>query len=194
MGQIRIIGGRWRGRKIQVPALPDLRPTPDRVRETLFNWLAPMIHGATCLDLFAGSGILGLEALSRGAEKVVFVEKTEAAFKALRLHLDALGSTHAQIHQGDALALLPQFHEQFDLIFLDPPYQSNLLSESLNALGRLNLLKPSSYVYLESNEQTEISNLEHWNIIRQKRAGQVNYQLMQLNRSDLDRGKQHEWG
>src|SRR5580698_4144046 len=125
---VRIIGGTWRGRRIAFPALPGLRPTPDRVRETLFNWLQHSIVDTTCLDLFAGSGALGLEALSRGAKQVIFVEQAEPAARNLREQCQRLGAgTKADLQHMGAARYLASPPRPFDLVFLDPPFHQDLL-------------------------------------------------------------------
>src|SRR5512134_933490 len=120
--QLRIIGGRWRSRRLRFPPLPGLRPTPDRVRETLFNWLTPVIAGARCLDLFAGSGALGIEALSRGAAAVTFVERHPQAVRGLRANLAQLRAEGARVEQADALLWLRQAPQPFTVVFLNPPF------------------------------------------------------------------------
>ena len=149
-GVVRIIGGTWRGSKLAVPARPGLRPTPDRVRETLFNWLAPVIAGARCLDLFAGTGALGLEAASRGAGEVVLVERDRDALAALHGHVERLRAGQVRIVAGDALDLLRTPPMQgFNLVFLDPPYDSGLLAPALAALRAGAWLAPGALVYCE---------------------------------------------
>ena len=179
--QLRIIGGDWRGRKLDFPDAPGLRPTPDRVRETLFNWLMPMIRGAHCLDLFAGSGALGLEALSRGAAEVVLIDSQPAAINALQKNLDILqAGQRAQLQQRDALAYLSQLDKKFDLIFLDPPYHQGLLQPCIDKLYEQGILKPSGYLYFETSRDEDLPILpEAWLLHRQKSAGQVNYYLVQ---------------
>jgi 16S rRNA (guanine966-N2)-methyltransferase len=147
---VRIIGGTWRGSKLVVPARPGLRPTPDRVRETLFNWLAPVIAGSRCLDLFAGTGALGLEAASRGAGEVLLVERDRDALAALHGHVKRLRAGQVRIVAGDALDLLRTPPIQgFNLVFLDPPYDSGLLAPALAALRAGAWLAPGALVYCE---------------------------------------------
>lgn len=149
-GAVRIIGGVWRGSKLPVPERSGLRPTPDRVRETLFNWLAPVIAGSRCLDLFAGTGALGLEAASRGAGEVLLVERDPAAVAALRSHVERLRASQVRIHAGDALDLLRQPPAQpFNLVFLDPPYDAGLLAPALAAVRASHWLAPGALVYCE---------------------------------------------
>jgi len=126
--RVRIIAGEWRSRLIRFPPAAQLRPTPDRVRETLFNWLGQRLDGLACLDLFAGSGALGFEALSRGARRVVMVERDRTVAAALRESARDLGATGAEIHESDALAWLARSRETFDVVFLDPPFASDLAS------------------------------------------------------------------
>lgn len=150
-GRVRIIAGRWRGRRLPVADVPGLRPTPDRVRETLFNWLAPVIEGSRCLDLFAGSGALGLEAASRGAACASLVEREPRALAVLRANVELLGAGDTvEVIAADALDLLrtpPPV--PFDLVFLDPPYDAGLLAPALAALFAGGWLAPSGWLYLE---------------------------------------------
>lgn len=172
--QIRIIGGRWRGRSIRFQAEPGLRPTPNRVRETLFNWLGQTLPGYQCLDLFAGSGALGFEALSRGAARVVFVERQREAVRRLRENATRLGAEGAEIVLSEAMDWLRRDGRKFDLIFLDPPFSGQELVRLLPILtGRLN---PGGVVYCESPGGVSESPL--WSEIRAAKAGQVTYQLL----------------
>lgn len=179
--QLRIIGGNWRGRKLDFPDAPGLRPTPDRVRETLFNWVMPMIRGAHCLDLFAGSGALGLEALSRGAAEVVLVDSQTQVIASLQKNLDILqAGLAAQLRQANALQCLKQMDKKFDLIFLDPPYHQGLLQPCIDELHAREILKPCGYLYFEANRDEALPELPTaWEIQRQKNAGQVGYYLVQ---------------
>ena len=178
VGQLRIIGGEWRGRKIRFPAVAGLRPTPDRVRETLFNWLAPVIAGSRCLDLFAGSGALGLEALSRGAARVCFVERDRAAARQLEETASLLASGRAVVYQADALAWLAGAATATDIAFVDPPYDSALLPETLRALETGGWLAPDAYIYLEAPAKTGLPVLPaSWSMHRTGRAGAVGYHL-----------------
>jgi len=178
-GQIRIIGGQWRGRKLLISEHPEVRPTPDRVRETLFNWLAPLINGACCLDLFAGSGALGFEALSRGASQVVMIDQSPVVVKCLRTQLNTLKATNARIYQAQIPLHWPVFSTVFDIIFLDPPYRENLLLPVCFALEEKGLLADPAYIYLESGRQIEDDELPlGWAFIKRKKAGQVNYYLV----------------
>ncbi len=177
-GQIRIIGGEWRGRKLAVPAISNLRPTPDRVRETLFNWLAPVIQGAYCLDLFAGSGALGFEALSRGAAHVVMVDQAAAVVKLLQQELTMLKANNAEVYCAKVPRQLRQPTKLFDIVFLDPPYQENLLIPSCFYLEEKNFLANNAHIYLEAKEIINETDLPtNWKILKSKKAGQVAYHL-----------------
>jgi 16S rRNA (guanine966-N2)-methyltransferase len=152
-----------------------LRPTPDRVRETLFNWLGQTLYGKRCLDLFAGSGALGFEAASRGAAQVVMVEKDRAAFRALQENCRKLGCTNVAQHWADGLEFIRQAHDQFDVIFLDPPFLSDYLHRLLPLLpGKL---APRGLVYVESGELFEPDAA--WGVVKRAHAGKVHYQLLQ---------------
>ncbi len=187
-GQLRIIGGRWRGRKLDFPALEGLRPTPDRVRETLFNWLQPSIHGARCLDLFSGSGALGLEALSRGARQVVMVDKARAAVKQIEQHLKTLEASNSEIHQADADNFLKGAARPFDIVFLDPPYQSDALIPCCQQLEQQGWLNPDAYIYLEISSRDELPPLpQQWGLLRSKKAGDVSYHLAIRNANEYHR-------
>ncbi|MEK7435789.1 MAG: 16S rRNA (guanine(966)-N(2))-methyltransferase RsmD [Pseudomonadota bacterium] len=176
--QVRIIGGEWRSRRIAFPDHEGLRPSADRVRETLFNWLGQDLGGQRCLDLFAGSGALGFEALSRGAASVVMVEKSRGVIAALRRNADLLTAKNLQVHCADALefatAAAADAAARFDLVFLDPPFGSNLLEKAQARV--VPLLRPGARVYVESAAAYAPSG--DWRILRQGRAGQVHYALV----------------
>lgn len=176
-GSLRIIGGEWRGRRLQFPEADGLRPTADRVRETLFNWLAPRIPGARCLDMFAGSGALGLEALSRGAAHCSFVEQLPIAAKAIEQHLKTLGAEQrAAVIQGDALTLKDQ---AFDLVFIDPPFSAQLTAPALEWVVTAGLLADDARIYLELGRAQPLPDLPPTlDIIRDKVAGDVRYLLL----------------
>lgn len=177
---LRIIGGQWRSRKIRFPDLPQLRPTPDRVRETLFNWLMPVISGARCLDLFAGSGSLGLEALSRGAAHVVFVDRDRQVKNYLSEALQVLKAENASVIQATAQNYLATLTQRFDIVFLDPPYQSDELPACCEALEARSALTDSAYIYIETASHTPLTGLPaNWLVQREKTAGQVCYRLAQ---------------
>lgn len=182
-GRVRIVGGAWRSRLIGVPSRPGLRPTPDRVREALFNWLGQDLAGLACLDLFAGSGALGFEAASRGAARVVMVESDRAAVATLRASRSALDAAQVDIVSGDALAYLAAATERFDVVFLDPPFRQNALSQVLEALPPR--LAQGARVYVEAALPLPVS--APWHELRRKRAGQVSYQLLQWSTDDTSR-------
>jgi 16S rRNA (guanine966-N2)-methyltransferase len=178
-GQVRIIGGEWRGRKLSIPQNSEVRPTPDRVRETLFNWLAPHINGACCLDLFAGSGALGFEALSRGASEVVMVDQSPVVVKLLISELHLFKATKGVVLQAKIPQHWPVFSKIFDIVFLDPPYKENLLLPSCFALEEKGLLADTAYIYLESGKDLLDDEFPPgWEIIKRKKAGQVGYYLV----------------
>jgi len=183
--QLRIIGGEWRGRKLRFPDAPNLRPTPDRVRETIFNWLMPVINGARCLDLFAGSGALGLEALSRGAAFTTFVDTHKKATQALKAHLDLLDANdRSEVIQNDSIKFLkktPDIEEQaYDLLFLDPPYHLDLMEKAIPLLEEYNWLKQDAMLYLEIEKRQSLPELPgNWEKLKEKTAGEVNYFLFQ---------------
>ncbi len=176
-GEVRIIGGAWRSRRLAFPASAGLRPTPDRVRETVFNWLTPYLPGAACLDLFAGSGAFGFEALSRGAVRAVLVDKRLEAVAALRLSSGQLKAEHADIVHADAAEFLRGPAAAFDIVFLDPPYASGLLAPCIQLLDARGWLKPDGLIYLEAPEGEALPLPENWRLIRSKTAGQVGYHL-----------------
>jgi 16S rRNA (guanine966-N2)-methyltransferase len=186
-GELRIVAGQWRGRRIPVPALPGLRPTPDRVRETLFNWLAPRLPGSRCLDLFAGTGALGLEALSRGAAGCVFVESSPAAARCLRETLATLQADGASCQVAEALAWLGQAEELFDLVFLDPPFDSDLLAPALAVIDARGLLAAGGRVYVEAPAGQAIALPAGWELLRERRAGQVRFGLAGVKDREISR-------
>ena len=187
--QVRIIGGMFRSRKLTFPTLPGLRPTGDRIRETLFNWLAPHIIGSRCLDLFAGSGALGMEALSRGAAQVIFIDASAQACEALRHNLDLLdrnllASGQAQVICANSLRWINTGSNStgsgFNIIFLDPPFADNLHQACSNALDASKLLAPDCLIYIEeAREQAPLSLPSHWQIAKTRSAGNIRFQLFQ---------------
>ena len=175
--RLRIVGGRWRSMRVDFPPIAAIRPTPDRVRETLFNWLQTKIVDARCLDLFAGSGALGLEALSRGAGHVTFVDREPAVVRDLTTTLARFKATNAEAIVSDALSYLQRANAAFDIVFLDPPFSADLLKPVCDALAH-NRLNPDAYVYLESAATEGPPALpEGWTLYRSKRAGEVGYHL-----------------
>ena len=185
--QVRIIGGAWRSRRISFPDGEGLRPSADRVRETLFNWLGQDLEGLRCLDLFAGSGALGFEALSRGAERVVMVEKSRDVHAALRRNAELLGAKNLRLHCKDALEFATvaaaDHAARFDVVFLDPPYRSNLLTPALALVAPL--LRPQARIYVEGAAAFEES--ETWRVLKQGRAGQVHYTLVTYDDCSVSR-------
>ena len=179
--EVRIIGGEWRGRKLHFPPSAGLRPTPDRVRETVFNWLQFELAGARCLDLFAGSGALGFEALSRGAGEAVFVEHDPVAARAIGDMLARLRCDRGRVEQADALAWLergPPASKPFDIVFLDPPYAEAWLPVLAEKLERGGWLAPRAWLYLEdAAARGEPALPSGWTLHRSKRAGDVGYHL-----------------
>ena len=175
---LRIIGGNWRGRKITFPEHDDIRPTGDRVRETLFNWLMHDIRGADCLDLFAGSGVLSIEALSRGANHITLIESNEAASSGISQNLALLDADPNRFDniKSNAMTWLGQCDTGFDLIFIDPPFASNVLPAVLEHLAVRQIAR--KFVYLETPVALETRDLPNqWNLYRQKYTGSVHYSL-----------------
>ncbi len=186
-GQIRIIGGQWRGRKLPVPDSAGLRPTTDRVRETLFNWLAPDIQEARCLDCFAGSGALGLEALSRYAASATLLELERAVAQQLSQNLQTLRATHANVVQTNTLQWLSQAGQPFDVVFVDPPFRKGLLQETLTLLEQNGWLADEALIYVESEmEHGTPQAPANWDLYREKIAGQVAYRLYQRQKEKQD--------
>lgn len=177
---LRIIGGRHRGRRLRFPPGVEIRPTPDRVRETLFNWLQPRIVGARVLDLFAGSGALGLEALSRGAAHATFIEKDRRGAVAIEALLREWQEANASVICSDALSWLAGARSlaPFDVVFLDPPYDAGLLGTAATALAHSRLLAPDARIYVEIRAREPLPGLpDAWQSIRDGRAGEVGYHL-----------------
>lgn len=177
--QLRIIGGAWRGRKLSFPDVDGLRPTGDRIRETLFNWLAPEIQGARCLDLFAGSGALGIEALSRGAEVSVLVERDTKAAAQLKTNLEILKAEQGRVVNADALGLLQKgnIDSPYHIVFIDPPFQLNLWQGVIDALETGNWLADNATIYIESGRDNEYHPPINWQLHRDKHTGAVSYRL-----------------
>ncbi|WP_265671783.1 16S rRNA (guanine(966)-N(2))-methyltransferase [Klebsiella grimontii] len=179
-GQIRIIGGQWRGRKLPVPESPGLRPTTDRVRETLFNWLAPSIVDASCLDCFAGSGALGLEALSRYAANATLLEMERGVAQQLQKNLATLKASNAKVVNTNTLAFLAQAGAPHDIVFVDPPFRKGLLEETLKLLENNGWLSDEALIYIESEVENGLPPVPaNWHVYREKVAGQVAYRLYQ---------------
>ncbi|MCF7355437.1 16S rRNA (guanine(966)-N(2))-methyltransferase RsmD [Vibrio sp. CK2-1] len=182
VGFVRIISGLWRGRKLPVHDAQGLRPTTDRVKETLFNWLAADIPHARCLDLFAGSGGLGFESASRQAELVTMVELNKQAYQQLVTNSSQLKANNIEIHQQDALQFLQQPGQAYDVVFIDPPFRQGLLEQTLNLLQQNGWLAENGLVYIETEKELQLPEIpEHWQLHREKTAGQVCYRLYQLS-------------
>jgi len=177
-GRLRIVAGTLRGSRIDVPGAPGLRPTPDRVRETLFNWLMPVIEGARCLDLFAGTGALGIEALSRGAAAVDFVEADAQLADLLRANLARLRQP-ARVTRSDALRFLADGNTRYDVVFIDPPFGADLWASAARALETHERLAPGAWIYVESPLDAAPELPSTWNPHRQGCAGSVRYALYQ---------------
>jgi len=181
-GQIRIIGGRWRGRRLPVPPAEGLRPTPDRVRETVFNWLSPYIDGARCIDLFAGTGALCLEALSRGAASAVLVERSHAVAEHLRQVIRTLDA-NAKVIEADAVEFLAGWSPStlarpFDVVFIDPPFASDLIARCAAQIEQCGVLRPGGFAYVEAPSRlTPLPIPSTWELVRSRTAGQVGYYL-----------------
>lgn len=181
-GELRIIGGEWRSRKLRFPDAGGVRPTPARTRETLFNWLAPHLPGAACLDLFTGSGALGLEALSRGAAAATLVDHTPALARALGDNLKALNTNRGNVVCADVVAFLQHPAEHpMDLVFLDPPFRQGWLERLLPLLADGGWVRPGSWVYLEYESERPAPTVPAgWRLHREKTAGQVTYALFRV--------------
>lgn len=176
-GRIRIVGGSLRNSRLDVPDLPGLRPTPERVRETLFNWLVPAIHGARCLDLCAGTGALGIEALSRGAAGVQFVERDARAAQALRANLVRLKADAGQVAVLDAGLFLQGMAQPYDLVFLDPPFALDLWPALARQLEQGGWLAAQGWVYVESPRGLVPALPPNWQLHREGQAGEVRFAL-----------------
>lgn len=185
-GEVRIIAGRWRGRKLPVLSKQGLRPTGDRVKEMLFNWLQADIVDSVCLDAFAGSGSLGFEALSRQAKQVYFVELDKAVAQQLKTNLQQLQKTNeridAQIFNQNTLTFLNHNPNaiQFDLVFLDPPFHFDLAEQAIALLVQHNWLKNNGLVYVETEKDKQLNLPENWIELKQKKTGQVVSRLYQI--------------
>jgi 16S rRNA (guanine966-N2)-methyltransferase len=176
--RLRVIAGVWRGRQIRFADIPGLRPTPDRVRETLFNWLQSFIVGARCVDLFAGSGALGFEAASRGARQVVMLDVNPRAIWGLRETSEMLDAPQIKIIHANTLTWLNNTSQAFDIMFVDPPFGKNLLPAVLEILSQRAVLKTGGRIYIELNAAKPVPTLPTgWELLRSQKAGQVRYCL-----------------
>ncbi|TDR14271.1 16S rRNA (guanine(966)-N(2))-methyltransferase RsmD [Marinomonas communis] len=179
--KLRIIGGEWRSRQLPIIELDGLRPTTDRVRETVFNWLSFEVPGARCLDLFSGSGALGLEALSRGAKECTFVELNRSVAQQIERNLSTLQASNGTVYNTDALSFLQANPAPFDVIFLDPPFRKGLLEQVLPKLDE-RWLAANAYIYIERESEAQLSQLpDHWQLKKEKRAGQLTFALYQVS-------------
>jgi len=178
-GRLRIVAGKWRSRLLDIAEVPGLRPTSERIRETLFNWLSPSIQGARCLDLFAGTGALGFEALSRGAAQVVFVDSSRRAIRAIENSVKTLDAAGAMVHSGDAEDYLRTARrESFDIVFLDPPFADDRLQDVCRLIDERGLLAPGGRIYLEQDRaRPGIELPARWRLLKDKTAGNVRYML-----------------
>lgn len=179
-GQFRIIGGQWKGRKLKFFEVEGLRPSLDRVRETLFNWLQGEIHGARCLDLFAGSGALGIEALSRGAAFVQFVELNKKASRQLETNLGLLDADNDRLFHGDAFEFIAANQDGFDLVLLDPPFHKGIAQSAVDALTEAEWLEPGTLIYIEVEQGVELQTPAHWQLLKDKKTGQLLYKLYRV--------------
>ena len=179
-GRLRIVAGNWRSRLLEIADVPGLRPTSERIRETLFNWLAPHIQGARCLDLFAGTGALGLEALSRGAAGSVFVETSAKALATLRHNIDDLQAEGATVIAASAFDYLEAGGAvKFDVVFLDPPFGEDLLAQACELVERSGALAEGSLVYIEEQKSRSLPELPvGWSVVKERTAGNVRYALL----------------
>ncbi|MFQ3230653.1 16S rRNA (guanine(966)-N(2))-methyltransferase RsmD [Reinekea sp.] len=177
--QLRIIGGRHRGRKLPIPSLPGLRPTPDRIRETIFNWLQFDLHDKLVVDCFAGTGALGLESLSRGAASCQFVEPATPAAKSIESSLGLLKETTGTVHKTNASAFLATMTEPADLFFVDPPFELDLWQTTLEMIAQRSLLSEYGFVYVECPKTKAIELDETWLTVKDKTAGNLRIRLLQ---------------
>lgn len=179
-GFVRIISGLWRGRKLPVHDAQGLRPTTDRVKETLFNWLAQEVPGAKCLDLFAGSGGLGFEAASRQAESVTLIELNPTAFKQIQQNIATLNASNVHVVNSDALTFLQQVGTPQHIIFIDPPFRQGLLNETVTLLDQNGWLADDAMIYIETEKELPLDGIpNNWRLHREKTAGQVSYRLFE---------------
>lgn len=181
--QLRIIGGQWRSRRLPILAETGVRPTSDRIRETLFNWLRGYVEGARCLDLFAGSGVLGFEALSRGAALATLVDEDLRVVQQLQQNAITLDTRQAEIiwQQADEFLLgaIPGNGQPYDIVFLDPPFREDMLGRCCELLERCGWLTDEALIYLESDSHRDFPELPlHWQVLNDKKAGHVAYRLI----------------
>ena len=183
---VRIIAGEWRGRRLPVLDVPGLRPSGDRSRETLFNWLQPYIEGADCADLFAGSGALGLEAASRGARSVTLVEKNSVVVSSLDRSINMLRAKQVRVHRGDGLAWLGHAEpDSLDIVFVDPPFDEGLIRKSKQVLEEMHCIREGGFVYVEEPASREpLAPGPEWELWKEKKIGEVRMQVFRRVRSE----------
>lgn len=185
---VRIIGGDWRGRRLPVADVPGLRPSGDRCRETLFNWLQPWIVASDCADLFAGTGALGFEAASRGAASVLMVEKHPRAQEVLRQDIEQLQAVQVKLHSGGAMSKIEDIKpDSFDIVFVDPPFDSNLTGLVLERLDKIGCVRRGGFVYVESPAMKPVSPPSHWRVWRDQQLGEVRMQLFRRQMQEDER-------
>lgn len=190
-GEVRIIAGKWRSRKLKFPLVEGLRPTTNVIRETAFNWLTPVIQGARCLDLFAGSGALGMEALSRGASYVTFVDANPLIVSTLQQQLSLFGANNAVVYRAKIPTLLPLAKMApdgvpVDLVFLDPPFHRNWIADCTSWLEQQAWLAEDALIYIEAESKlAQLPIPAHWEVIREKSRGQAGYYLVKRNKSTI---------
>jgi len=190
---VRIIAGDWRGRRLPVAEVPGLRPSGDRSRETLFNWLQPWLIGADCADLFAGTGALGFEAASRGAASVLMIEKHPKAQSVLQQSIEQLQALQVNLHRGGAMSHIEEFKpDSFDLVFVDPPFDSNLGGLVLERLEKSGCVRRGGFIYIESPVSTKIPPPEGWSMWREKEIGEVRMQLFRKFRREDERNIEND--
>ncbi len=187
-GELRIIGGKWRSRKLTFPAIQGLRPTPSRIRETLFNWLAADLPGSHCLDLFAGSGALGFEALSRGADRVTMIEKNRDITNALQQNKRVLDANGLSILNQDAMGGIAKLDPMntFDILFCDPPFNQHLMEPLIQAIENSTVLSEAAKLYIETEKSlTSLEFPANWSLLKEKTAGDVRYRLLEVGKRPL---------
>ena len=185
---VRIIGGNWRGRRLPVADVPGLRPSGDRCRETLFNWLQPWIVDSDCADLFAGTGALGFEAASRGAASVLMIEKHPRAQEVLREDIEQLQAVQVKLHSGGAMSMIEGFKpDSFDIVFVDPPFDSNLAGLVLERLDKIGCVRRGGFIYVESPAMKPIPPPGDWRVWRDQQLGEVRMQLFRRESRDGER-------
>ncbi len=185
---VRIIGGDWRGRRLPVADVPGLRPSGDRCRETLFNWLQPWIVASDCADLFAGTGALGFEAASRGAASVLMIEKNLRAQEVLRQDIEQLQAVQVKLHSGGAMSMIEDFKpDSFDIVFVDPPFDSNLTGLVLERLDKIACVRRGGFIYVESPVMKPVSPPGDWRVWRDQQLGEVRMQLFRRESRDDER-------